>query len=613
MITFWIFSIAMVIIALVFLLRPFFRDMNKDEIERSALNVKITKERIAELEVELEQNTISQAEYEQTREELEQALLYDVEQEPDNATKVNNQPNSRFTYIAIIFTVPLLATSLYLYLGEPNLIEGSKKQTANAQGQGTQNGTAALPSMDELIDKLAARLKTNPDNAEGWFMLARSLMSMKRYEEAVVALEKTNKLIPNNPVVMLRYADALTMTNGGRISGKSFELIKKAVALKPDDPTGLWLAGMGYAEQGEYKKAISYWNILLALLKDDKSINEVQGLIRRAKKKAGISVAESVAPLINSADKKAITSLKVNVTIDSRQLKKVSMDDAVFVFAKAVNGPPMPLAVARRKVKDLPLQVTLDDTMAMIPSMSMKRYEEAVVALEKTNKLIPNNPVVMLRYADALTMTNGGRISGKSFELIKKAVALKPDDPTGLWLAGMGYAEQGEYKKAISYWNILLALLKDDKSINEVQGLIRRAKKKAGISVAESVAPLINSADKKAITSLKVNVTIDSRQLKKVSMDDAVFVFAKAVNGPPMPLAVARRKVKDLPLQVILDDTMAMIPSMKLSSFNKVKITARVSTTGKPLLQKGDIYSKEKIITLPYSGVINIKIDSIAD
>lgn len=106
---------------------------------------------------------------------------------------------------------------------------------------------------------------------------------------------------------------------------------------------------------------------------------------------------------------------------------------------------------------------------------------------------------------------------------------------------------------------------------------------------------------------IKVNI-------KDVSVNDTVFIFAKAVNGPPpMPLAVVRKQVKDLPLEVVLDDSMAMIPSMTLSSFDKVKITARVSKTGKPLLQKGDLYSKEDYIQLAFTGFINIKINSVAD
>ena len=386
MITFWIFAVAMVIVALIFLLRPFFLDMKQDEIARSALNVKITKERISELKIELEQGTISQSEYDQTLEELEQALLYDVDEETISTKKINNESYNRFTRIALIFSVPVFAISIYGFLGQPDLIEGAKKQTATVPaGHAPSNKAgASLGTVEQMVEKLAAKLKENPDNAEGWFMLARSYMSMNRYPEAVVALEKTNKLIPNNPVVMLRYADALTMANGGRISGKPFELIKQAVALKPDDPTGLWLIGMGYEEQGNYSKAISYWNLLLPLLQDEKSKNQVQNLIRQAKSKAGISTQEIVSA--EPVKQPVSASLKVNVTMDRKLLSQASPSDTVFVFAKAVSGPPMPLAVVRKQVKDLPIGVTLDDSMAMIPTMKLSNFKnvEVVARISKS-------------------------------------------------------------------------------------------------------------------------------------------------------------------------------------------------------------------------------------
>lgn len=376
MITFWVFAIAMVIVALIFLLRPFFIDMKKDEVERSALNVEITKERIAELETEFKQDTISKAEYEQTRDELEQALLYDVEQDSNESKKINDEKVNRLTRLSIIFIVPLFAVGLYAYLGQPDLIEGGKKQTATPAGHSSSK-TAA--TMEQMVDKLAAKLKENPDNAEGWFMLARSYMSMNRYPEAVKALEKTNELVPNNPVIMLRYADALTMFNGGRISGKPFELIKRAVALKPNDQTGLWLIGMGYEEQGDYKKAISYWNLLLPLLKDNNSIDKVNNLIRAAKGKAGISLGSGSQAIKNPVTTKTGTSLSVRVSIDKSLLKKVKPKDTVFIFARAVDGPPMPLAVVRKQVKDLPLQVSLDDSMAMVPSMKLSNFNKVQV------------------------------------------------------------------------------------------------------------------------------------------------------------------------------------------------------------------------------------------
>ncbi|HFD32467.1 MAG TPA: c-type cytochrome biogenesis protein CcmI [Gammaproteobacteria bacterium] len=390
MIMFWIIAIAMVAVALVFLLRPLLRELNKNDVDRTAQNVAITKERLNELKVELEQETITQTEYEQTKEELEQALLNDVEDSIEESNQLNNQSLTHIARYIVIISVPVIALSLYFILGQPDLIEGGKKQVAVPAGHNSaSNGNAGLGSIDEMLAKLEAKLKQNPNNAEGWFLLARSYMSMNKYKEAVVALEKTNQLIPNNPVVMLRYADALTMLNGGQISGKPFELIKKAVAIKPDDPTGLWLIGMGYAEQGEYQRAISYWNLLLPLLKDDKSINEVQKLISQAKSKSGIAVTdEDVTKISSLTKKKSIASLKVNVSIDPAKLKTVSMNDTVFIFAKAVSGPPMPLAVVRKQVKDLPIEVVLDDSMAMIPSMRLSSFDKVKITarVSKTGK-----------------------------------------------------------------------------------------------------------------------------------------------------------------------------------------------------------------------------------
>lgn len=389
MIMFWIFAIAMIIVALIFLLRPLLLDLNKSDIDRTAQNVGITKERLNELKLEFDQGTITQEEYEQTKEELEQALLNDVEGAAGKIKFANDQSYTRFTRYVLMFSVPVFAISLYAYLGQPELIEGGKKQAAVPAGHATSNGTSKLGTVEEMVEKLAAKLKAQPNNAEGWFMLARSYMSMNRYKEAVAALEKTNQLIPNNPVVMLRYADAMTMARGGQISGKPFELIKRAVEIKPDDPTGLWLLGMGYEEQGEFQKAISYWNLLLPLLKDDKSINEVNNLIRQAKSKAGLSLEETITTKIKKQEKQSpAVSLKVNVKLEQKLLSQVSPTDTVFIFAKAVNGPPMPLAVVRKQVKDLPLEVVLDDNMAMVPSMNLSSFNKVKITarISKTGK-----------------------------------------------------------------------------------------------------------------------------------------------------------------------------------------------------------------------------------
>ena len=380
MIMFWVFAVAMIVVALIFVLRPLFLELNKNDIDRTAQNVAITKERLNELKIELEQDTITQAEYDQTKEELEQSLLNDVEESSDNKKSANNKSYTRLTRYILILSVPIFAISLYAYLGQPELIEGGAKQASTPAGHATSNDASNLGTVEEMVEKLAAKLKEQPNNAEGWFMLARSYMSLKRYQEAVAALEKTNQLIPNNPIIMLRYADALTMLSGGRISGKPFELIKKAVALKPDDPTGLWLIGMGYEELGEYKRAISYWKLLMPLLQDEKSINEVQRLIKRTKEKGGLKGVDIANADITIKEKVSTAALLVHVSIDDAVLKSVSKDDVVFIYAKATQGPPMPLAAVRKQVKDFPLTVKLDDSMAMMPTMKLSNFEKVKVS-----------------------------------------------------------------------------------------------------------------------------------------------------------------------------------------------------------------------------------------
>jgi len=411
MITFWILAAAMVAIALVFLFRPLRLDSNKSDVDRTAQNIAITKERLNELKLEFEQNTINEEEYRKTREELEQALLNDVEQPVSEEIKQTaSASNNRITRFALMFTVPALAVSLYAYLGRAELIDGARQQVAAP----ASNRAAKLGTIEEMVEKLATKMKDNPDNAEGWFMLGRSYMSLKKYKEAVDALEKTNQLVPNNPVIMLQYADALTMLRGGQIRGKPFELIKRAVEIKPDDPTGLWLLGMGYEEQGEYQKAISYWNLLLPLLKDERSTSEVKNLIRQAKSKAGINLSETTPAEVAKTNKQsAAVSLKVKVELDQKMNSQVSANDTVFIFAKAVSGPPMPLAVVRKQVKDLPLQVTLDDSMAMVPDMKLSSFDKVqlIARVSKSGKpllqagdLYSKEKIIKLPFNDVITV-----------------------------------------------------------------------------------------------------------------------------------------------------------------------------------------------------------------
>jgi cytochrome c-type biogenesis protein CcmH len=361
MIVFWIFAALMLAAALLLLVPALLGRKQVRDLDRNQQNVAIARERMKELEAEYGRGTLSETDYEQAKRELEQALLYDVEATAEPVT-----------------TSPATAArgALLWVVGTPSALQPQVQSTAAPQGHAGGDTTAA--TMEQLVAGLVEKLQEEPENAEGWFMLGRSYMSMGRYSEAANAFKRVHDLVGDEPAVMLRYADALAMAQGGRIAGEPFEFIKRALELKPDDTTGLWLAGLGYEEQGQYEQAVQHWRKLETLMQDDPaSQNEVRNLIARAEQKLGRAVTVETAPTKPVAA--SSVALKVTVSLDAALQDKVSAEDTVFIFARAMEGPPMPLAAVRKQVRDLPLTVTLDDSMAMMPQMKLSNYANVLV------------------------------------------------------------------------------------------------------------------------------------------------------------------------------------------------------------------------------------------
>jgi cytochrome c-type biogenesis protein CcmH len=373
MIVFWIFAALMLAAALLLLVPALLGRKQVRGLDRNQQNVAIARERLKELEGEYGRGTMSETNYEQAKRELEQALLNDVDATAEPAA-IPPATMARGTLMWVVLGVPLAAVLLYLQLGTPSALQ---PQVQSAAPQGHAGGDTAA-TMEQLVAGLAAKLQEEPENAEGWFMLGRSYMSMGRYPEAAEAFKRVHDLVGDEPAVMLRYADALAMAQGGQMAGQPFELIKRALQLKPDDATGLWLAGLGYEEQGQYEQAVQHWRKLETMMQDDPaSLNEVRNLIARAEQKLGRTVTVETAPA-----KPAVVSgvaLNVTVSLDAALQDKVSAEDTVFIFARAMEGPPMPLAAVRKQVRDLPLTVTLDDSMAMMPQMKLSNYATVLV------------------------------------------------------------------------------------------------------------------------------------------------------------------------------------------------------------------------------------------
>jgi cytochrome c-type biogenesis protein CcmH len=263
--------------------------------------------------------------------------------------------------------------------------------------------------------------------------------------------------------------------------------------------------------------------------------------------------------------------------------------------------------------------------------MMMQRFDGAIEAYGNLYKLQPDEPEVMLMLADAMSMEQQGQMAGQPKELIEKALLQLPNHTTGLWLSGMSYEQEGNHQEALNRWTKLRPLLKDTPQEQvQLDVLINRAKDalatqvanaaSAGIaspvtekSTSESVASketdsvvtekaavvdtptaVAKSAgvDKSAVgksAQVTLKVSLSDEFLAKASPEDSVFLYAKAQTGPPMPLAAKRLQVKNLPITVILDDSMTMMPQFKLSTFSTLIVGARVSKSGDAISQNGDL------------------------
>jgi len=219
--------------------------------------------------------------------------------------------------------------------------------------------------------------------------------------------------------------------------------------------------------------------------------------------------------------------------------------------------------------------------------MNLEQYKEAVTAFRKVLSLTGDDAVTLVSLADALAMQYGGVLDGEPKLLLEKAIILDGNNVTALWLLGMAAERRENHQLSLSYWEKLYPMLENgDPTKDTLANLIAEAK--SGLENGGSVTANIAPAKSTNSAQIRVSVRISDELRASTSGNELVFIYAKAMSGPPMPLAAVKMKVSDLPADVILNDSMAMMPQMKLSSFDKVIIGARVSKSGQPVSQMGD-------------------------
>lgn len=380
MITFWGIAVAMMLAAAVLALYPLFTHSKPSGQRLKQLNISIFKQRMRELEEENEQGLIEQDQFQSARAELERSLLIDVDDDSVHAVQIRQQSSAsrNATILAILILIPAMAIPLYLNYGSPEQIEAAPVQ---------QQATMGTDSMQEAVAMLVRKLEQEPGNIEGWVLLAKSYLVLGRIDDAVQAYEQAYKLEPQNPDIMVDYAEMLARANNGDISGKPLSLIRMALAVAPEHSKGLWIMGIVAFNDGDFASAILHWERLQSTLESgSEDYLYLQQKIDEARTRlAGEVPAPATAgqqgqPAAEPQDAAATTGVTVSVTLDAAIAARAQADDAVFIFAQAVNGPRMPLAALRVQVRDLPLTAVLDDSSAMGPMARISSVEQVTIS-----------------------------------------------------------------------------------------------------------------------------------------------------------------------------------------------------------------------------------------
>lgn len=388
---FWVCAVLLIAVALAFLVAPLLRQRAAAAggASRAAANLAVFRDQLSELDADLAAGTLNREQWEAARGDLQRSLLDDVD--VSSAAAVAHQGGgSKVAAIAVVVAVPLVSVSLYLLLGDRRGLD----QAAQVSAQQGAPHQLSKEQIESMVARLARRLESAPDDAEGWLMLARSYNVLGRYGEAAAAFAKAEAKFPQDAQLLADYADTLAMAQGQRLEGKPEALIQRALKADANNLKALALAGTVAFERQDFGKAVEHWGKMLPLLPADSEMgNAIRANIQEAQDKLGQGGVPRAGPVVAATGKTTANSKSVSGTVKlaAALAARAAPDDTVFVLARPAQGSRMPLAATRVSVKDLPLAFSFDDSMAMNPSSKISDFPEVVVAarVSKSGNVMP--------------------------------------------------------------------------------------------------------------------------------------------------------------------------------------------------------------------------------
>lgn len=357
-------AVVIAALALALLVRPLWSRRGAATSRRD-LSVAVHRDQLRELDADLAAGTLAQADYDRARMEVEKRAL----EEAGVAEAPPRRSFPRRAIAAVAVALPLLAIAVYLAVGNLRALD-PKVATAPPGAR----------DIEAMVQQLADRLEKNPEDTEGWKMLGRSYSVMGRYPEAVRAYSRAAAKAPRDADLLAELADALAMARGQNLQGEPEELVLRALQIDPKNLKALALAGTAAFGREDFGGAVRHWSQMLAEVPaGSEDARAIQANIDEAKAMAAQKKPGPQKKPDTQKKPEGMAALTGTVSISPKLAGQVSPDDTVFIFARATDGPPMPLAAVRRKVRDLPYAFRLDDSMAMTPAAKLSGQAKVMV------------------------------------------------------------------------------------------------------------------------------------------------------------------------------------------------------------------------------------------
>ena len=400
-IIFWLIASTMTLLILGLLLWPLLKRTTKVATGEQEKTLSIFRQQFAELGQDLANGVLTNELYQQARRELERRLLEETGTTETTPTRGQRQVSSRPVAFALAVIVPAVSGLLYWELGNPLAITQPTAAELSAQ-RSSEDAHPSAEALDALVDRLKQKMEENPNDGVGWVLLARSYVRMGRHSEAVPIFEKAAKLIPDDAQLLADYADTLGVVHGRKLEGRPEALIQQALKIDPRNIKALMLAGTVAFNRKNYARAAKDWEQARANLPadvDPEMTQQLTAAITEAQNRLGggqetmPAYAESAAPAQPAGQTGQPRAIRGTVTVAPSLAGKGSSTDTLFVFAREMSGPPMPVAIVRATKKDLPFTFQLDDSTSPMPSRKLSGAGTVVIVarLSKSGQAMPQS------------------------------------------------------------------------------------------------------------------------------------------------------------------------------------------------------------------------------